>query len=44
LAAAGQGCLWHISHGVPHSIGEDGLALGGQFLQSCLKATALRLS
>lgn len=44
LAAAGQGCLWHISHGVPHSIGEDGLALGGAFLQSCLKATALRLS
>lgn len=37
LAAAGHGALWHISYGVPHSIGPDGLDLGGRFLASALK-------
>lgn len=37
LAAAGHGALWHVSYGVPHSIGPDGLALGGAFLANCLK-------
>jgi phospholipase/carboxylesterase len=37
LAAAGHGALWHVSYGVPHSIGPDGLDLGGEFLSRCLK-------
>lgn len=37
LAAAGHGAQWHVSYGVPHSIGPDGLDLGGQFLVNCLK-------
>ncbi|MBY0564111.1 MAG: dienelactone hydrolase family protein [Hyphomonadaceae bacterium] len=37
LAGAGHGALWHVSYGVPHSIGPDGLELGGQFLVNCLK-------
>ena len=41
LAAAGHGALWHISYGVPHSIGQDGLDLGGDFLASCLKTQVL---
>ncbi len=41
LAAAGHGALWHISYGVPHSIGQDGLDLGGDFLASCLKTQGL---
>ncbi|MBX3428542.1 MAG: dienelactone hydrolase family protein [Hyphomonadaceae bacterium] len=32
LAAAEHGAQWHISYGVPHSIGPDGLELGGKFL------------
>ncbi len=32
LAAAGHGAQWHISYGTPHSIGQDGLELGGAFL------------
>lgn len=38
LAAAGHGALWHVSYGVPHSIGPDGLELGGEFLARHLKA------
>jgi phospholipase/carboxylesterase len=41
LAAAGHGAQWHISYGVPHSIGPDGLELGGDFLATHLKSPAL---
>lgn len=41
LAAAGHGAQWHISYGVPHSIGPDGLELGGAFLAAHLKAPSL---
>jgi phospholipase/carboxylesterase len=37
LAAAGLGAQWHISYGVPHSIGPDGLDLGVAFLSMLLK-------
>lgn len=37
LAAAGHGAMWHMSYGVPHAIGPDGLALGGEFLSRHLK-------
>ena len=37
LAAAGHGAQWHVSYGVPHSIGPDGLELGGEFLSRHLK-------
>ena len=37
LAAAGHGAQWHVSFGVPHSIGPDGLELGGAFLANYLK-------
>jgi phospholipase/carboxylesterase len=36
LAAAGLGAQWHVSYGVPHSIGPDGLQLGGDFLAAAL--------
>ncbi len=36
LAEAGASAQWHISYGVPHSIGPDGLDLGGQFLARIL--------
>lgn len=32
LAAAGHGAEFHISQGIPHSIGPDGLELGGRFI------------
>lgn len=35
LADAGHGCQWHISQGIQHSIGQDGLDLGRHFLESC---------
>jgi phospholipase/carboxylesterase len=41
LAAAGLGAQWHISYGLPHSIGPDGLDLGGAFLAKYLKTKAL---
>jgi phospholipase/carboxylesterase len=41
LAAAGHGAQWHISYGVPHSIGPDGLELGGAFLATHLKPPSL---
>ncbi len=34
LAASGHGAQWHVCYGVPHSIGPDGLDLGGAFLAS----------
>lgn len=37
LAAAGFGAQWHVSYGLPHSIGPDGLELGGAFLSMYLK-------
>jgi phospholipase/carboxylesterase len=37
LAAAGHGAQWHVSYGVPHSVGSDGLELGGAFLATYLK-------
>lgn len=33
LAAAGIGCRWRISPGLPHSIGEDGLSTAAGFLR-----------
>jgi phospholipase/carboxylesterase len=41
LAAADHGAQWHISYGVPHSIGPDGLDLGGAFLAMQLKTKGL---
>lgn len=41
LAAAEHGAQWHVSYGIPHSIGQDGLDLGGAFLASCLKTKAI---
>jgi phospholipase/carboxylesterase len=38
LAASGHGAQWHVSYGVPHSIGPDGLELGAAFLAMQLKA------
>lgn len=43
LAAAGHGAQWHVSYGVPHSIGPDGLDLGGAFLANCLKTQKIAL-
>lgn len=36
LAAADIPVEWHVSWGVPHAIGPDGLALGGAFLRAAL--------
>ncbi|MAL10197.1 MAG: phospholipase [Maricaulis sp.] len=36
LVEAGHGAQWHISAGVPHGIGPDGLELGGRFLRKVL--------
>lgn len=41
LAANGHGAQWHISYGVPHSIGPDGLDLGGAFLATQLKTRTI---
>ncbi|MEJ0059212.1 MAG: hypothetical protein WDM79_06440 [Terricaulis sp.] len=38
LCAAGLSAQWHVSYGIPHSIGPDGLELGGAFLATYLKA------
>jgi phospholipase/carboxylesterase len=37
LAAAGHGAQFHISGGIPHSIGPDGMELGGRFLKACFE-------
>jgi phospholipase/carboxylesterase len=36
LAAAGVPALWRVSHGTGHSVAEDGLALGAEFLRDAL--------
>ena len=36
LCAAGHGAEFHISQGVPHSIGPDGLELGQRFIETAL--------
>lgn len=36
LAAADLGAQWHVSYGLPHSIGPDGLELAGDFLKAAL--------
>lgn len=41
LAASGHGAQWHVSYGIPHSIGPDGLDLGGAFLANNLKTNKL---
>jgi phospholipase/carboxylesterase len=41
LAGAGFGAQWHLSYGVPHAIGPDGLELGGAFLAKFLKIKGL---
>lgn len=33
LAKAGIPCAWHLSPGMPHTIDQDGLRLGGAFLE-----------
>ncbi|MBC7769954.1 MAG: alpha/beta fold hydrolase [Phycisphaerales bacterium] len=43
LAAAGHGAQWHVSFGVPHSIGPDGLELAGAFIANCLKTPKITL-
>jgi len=37
LAAAEHGAQWHLSYGVPHAIGPDGVDLGRAFLSMYLK-------
>src|SRR5689334_13727942 len=44
LAAADHGAQWHVSYGIPHSIGQDGLDLGGAFLANCLKTKTITLA
>jgi phospholipase/carboxylesterase len=41
LCAAGHAAQWHVSYGVPHSIGPDGLELGGDFLATTLKTRGI---
>lgn len=36
LCAAGHGAEFHISQGIPHSIGPDGLELGQRFIETAL--------
>jgi len=36
LAEAGHGAQFHISRGIPHSIGPDGLELGQHFIEAAL--------
>lgn len=36
LSALGVSVQWHVSRGIPHSIGPDGLQLGGQFIADAL--------
>lgn len=44
LAASGHGAQWHVSYGVPHSIGPDGLDLGGAFLGTYLKTKGIQIA
>lgn len=43
LCAADHGAQWHVSYGVPHSIGQDGLDLGAAFLSTYLKTKKIVL-
>ncbi len=36
LSSLGVAVQWHVSRGIPHSIGPDGLQLGGQFIADAL--------
>jgi phospholipase/carboxylesterase len=36
LCAAGHAAQWHVSTGLPHSIGPDGVELAGRFLAAAL--------
>ena len=36
IAAADHGAQWHISQGLPHSIGQDGLDIGRHFIGNAL--------
>lgn len=36
LGQIGLSVQWHVSRGIPHSIGPDGLQLGGQFIADAL--------
>lgn len=38
LSEAGHGAQWHVSYGIPHSIGPDGLELGAAFLKMAFAA------
>jgi phospholipase/carboxylesterase len=42
LCEAGLSAQWHISYGLPHSIGPDGLELGGQFIKMALGKPRVR--
>ncbi|MES1197009.1 MAG: dienelactone hydrolase family protein [Pseudomonadota bacterium] len=44
LAGADMGAQWHVSYGVPHSIGPDGLELGGAFLATYLKTKKIEIA
>ncbi|MGE0742662.1 MAG: alpha/beta hydrolase [Hyphomonadaceae bacterium] len=44
LCDAGHGAQWHVSYGVPHSIGPDGVELGGDFLATYLKKQGVTLA
>lgn len=39
LCEAGASCQWHISPGIPHGIGPDGLEIGGRFLGKVFSGT-----
>jgi phospholipase/carboxylesterase len=41
LSASGHGAQWHVSYGVPHAIGQDGLDLGAAFLAAYLKTRTI---
>ncbi|MBL8549696.1 MAG: dienelactone hydrolase family protein [Hyphomonadaceae bacterium] len=41
LCEAGLSAQWHVSYGVPHSIGPDGLELAGAFLKTVSKGFSL---
>jgi len=41
LAEAGHGAEFHISRGIPHSIGPDGLELGERFMKSAFAGRLL---
>ena len=41
LCEAGLSAQWHVSYGVPHSIGPDGLELAGAFLRTVSKGFSL---